>query len=146
MNETEKFYFFSGLVSRAYKSLRRAQEKYTREYGLRSVHVACMLRLLDAPGGLTASELSRACGVDRAQISRVVSELGAAGLLEEAAPGEKRRYRGCLTLTGLGREKAEALRGIVVEKFQAVDEELDGEDVAAFYRVFNAVAEKLEDI
>ena len=66
--------------------------------------------------------------------------------LEEAAPGEKRRYRGYLTLTGPGREKAEALRGIVVEKFQAVDEELDGEDVAAFYRVFNAVAEKLEDI
>ena len=94
MNETEKFYFFSGLVSRAYKSLRRAQEKYTREYGLRSVHVACMLRLLDAPGGLTASELSRACGVDRAQISRVVSELGAAGLMMGHWAGVTRHTNG----------------------------------------------------
>ena len=37
MNETERYYEFSGLISAANKALRRAQEKYTRDFGLRSV-------------------------------------------------------------------------------------------------------------
>ena len=85
MNETEKFYEFTGLVSRVGKALRRAQEKYTRDFGLRSVHVSCLLRLLDAPGGLSATELSERCGVDRAQISRVSADLAERGLVCEAA-------------------------------------------------------------
>ena len=102
MNETERDYEFSGLISAANKALRRAQEKYTRDFGLRSVHVACMLHLLSAPEGLSATELSERCGVDRAQISRVTAELEGAGLICEAAPGSKRRYRGSLTLTEPG--------------------------------------------
>ena len=146
MNEIERFYEFTGLVSRAYKHLRRAQEKYTREFGLRSTHVAVMLQLHDAAdGGMSSAELSRACGVDRAQISRVVAELNADGLIGTPA-GEKRRYRGSLILTEKGRELAEKIRGIVLEKFQSVASTLNPDEVASFYRVFNAIDERLETI
>ena len=138
MNETEKFYEFTGLVSRVGKALRRAQEKYTRDFGLRSVHVSCLLRLLDAPGGLSATELCERCGVDRAQISR--------GLVCEAAPGAKRRYRGSLTLTGEGSALAREMKGIVVEKLGAISGSLDEGKVATFYEVFHEIADKLEDI
>ena len=146
MNETEKFYEFTGLFSRVGKALRRAQEKYTRDFGLRSVHVFCLLRLLDAPGGLSATELSERCGVDRAQISRVTAELEGAGLICEAAPGSKRRYRGSLTLTEPGREKAAMMNNIVAEKLSAVSGELDEHDVEVFYRVLRAILERIEDI
>lgn len=73
-----------------------------RDFGLRSVHVSCLLRLLDAPDGLSATELSALCGVDRAQISRVTADLASRGLVCETAPGMKRRYRGSLTLTTAG--------------------------------------------
>ncbi len=146
LNETERYYEFSGLISAANKALRRAQEKYTRDFGLRSVHVACMLHLLSAPEGLSATELSERCGVDRAQISRVTAELEGAGLICEAAPGSKRRYRGSLTLTEPGREKAAMMNNIVAEKLSAVSGELDEHDVEVFYRVLRAIVERIEDI
>ena len=146
MNETEKFYEFTGLVSRVGKALRRAQEKYTRDFGLRSVHVSCLLRLLDAPGGLSATELSERCGVDRAQISRVSADLAERGLVCEAAPGAKRRYRGSLTLTGEGSALAREMKGIVLEKLGAISGSLDEGKVATFYEVFHEIADKLEDI
>lgn len=146
MNETERFYEFTGLVSRSYKALRRAQEKYTRDFGLRSVHVSCLLRLLDAPDGLIATELSSRCGVDRAQISRVTADLAARGLICEAEPGAKRRYRGSLTLTDTGRELAMELKNIVVEKLGAVSSSLDAQKVATFYEVFREIVDKIDDI
>ena len=146
MDEIERFYEFTGLVSSSYKQLRRAQEKYTKEFGLRSVHVSCLLRLLDAPEGLSATELSARCGVDRAQISRVTAELEHWGLICETDPGVKRRYRGSLILTERGRAEAEELSGIVVEKLAAVSSSLDQAKVATFYEVFRERASQLEDI
>ena len=146
MNETERFCAFSGLVDRAYKHLRRAQQKYTRSFGLRSMHVMCMLQLLDSPGGLSAMELSGRCGVDRAQISRVVGELSAEGLVREAEPGEKRRYRGSLALTEKGRSQAAGMSAIVAEKLSSVSSDLPAGDVETFYRVFGEIVRRLEGI
>ena len=146
MNETERFNTFVLLVSRAYKSLRRAQEKYTRAFGLRSVHVTCMLQLHAAESGLNATELSRMCGVDRAQISRVVSELEGAGLVRASEPGEKRRYRGVLELTERGREMAAGMDAIVSEKLDAVASGLDSADVETFYKVFRQIADRLDEV
>ncbi len=146
VNETERFNEFTGLVSRTYKALHRAQEKYMRDFGLRSVHVSCLLRLLDAPEGLSATELSARCGVDRAQISRVTAELEARGLVCETAPGAKRRYRGSLTLTDYGRGQAAEMKEIVAEKLNAVSGSLDQEKLAVFYEVFHQIADKLDGI
>ena len=146
MNETEKFNEFTGLVSRAYTALHRVQERYMRDFGLRSVHVAAMLQLLSEPEGLTATELSERCGVDRAQISRVVSELERDGLTGEASPGEKRRYRGRLRLTEAGARKAEAMNALVAEKLNAVAGDLNPYDVQTFYKVLRQINERLEGV
>ena len=69
----DKFREFSALVARADKALLRAKAEYVRPFGLRGVHVSCLLALLNAGEGLTASELSARCEVDRAQISRSFS-------------------------------------------------------------------------
>ena len=98
------------------------------------------------PEGLSATELSERCGVDRAQISRVTGELERAGLICEAVPGEKRRYRGPLALTDTGREKAAQMNAIVAEKLAAVSAELNPYDVNVFYRVLRAVVAKLGEV
>ena len=128
MNETEKFNEFTGLVSRAYKALHRVQERYMRDFGLRSVHVSCLLRLLDAPDGLSATELSALCGVDRAQISRVTADLASRGLV-------------CA-----GRAQALEMREIVAEKLNAVSGGLDPDKLSVFYEVFHRIDDKLDGI
>ena len=74
---SERFQEFSGLISRAEKALQRAKAENVRSYGLRGVHVSCLLALCEREEGLTATELAAVCGVDRAQISRVAAELTA---------------------------------------------------------------------
>ena len=106
---SERFREFSGLISRAEKALQRAKAENVRGYGLRGVHVSCLLTLLEQGRGLPASELAALCGVDRALVSRIASELMGLGLIREAAPGPRRRYRGALELTQEGRETAELL-------------------------------------
>ena len=135
---------FSGLISRAEKALQRAKAENVRGYGLRSVHVSCLLALYEHEEGLTGTELAAVCGVDRAQISRVASELTGMGLICEAAPGPRRRYRGALTLTEEGRAAAAEMSNIVDEKLQRVSGDIPREDIAAFYRVLSTIVERLE--
>ncbi len=141
---SERFQEFSGLISRAEKALQRAKAENVRGYGLRSVHVSCLLVLHEHEEGLTATELASVCGVDRAQISRVVSELTAMGLICESAPGPRRRYRGALALTEEGHAAADEMSDIVDEKLQRVSGDIPKEDIAAFYRVLRTIVERLE--
>ena len=60
----ERFQEFSGLISRAEKALQRAKAENVRGYGLRSVHVSCLLALYEHEEGLTGTELAAVCGVD----------------------------------------------------------------------------------
>ncbi len=141
----DRFSRFSGLISRAEKALQRAKTENVRGYGLRGVHVSCLLALYDEPEGMTATELAAACGVDRAQVSRVTGELTERGLLEgEAHEGSRRRYRSRLQLTQEGRLAAAQMAGIVDEKLQSVSGGISEEELAVFYRVLDLIVERLE--
>ena len=140
----DRFREFSGLVSRAEKALQRAKAEHVRGYGLRGVHVSCLLELNEKPEGLTATELASACGVDRAQISRVTSELMELGLISGGAQGQRRRYRSPISLTEEGRRAASSMADIVAEKLQSVSGDLPEEELAVFYRVFRQITERLE--
>ena len=142
----ERFREFSGLVSRAEKALPRVKTENVKDYGLRGVHVSCLLALHERPEGLTATELASVCGVDRAQISRVTAELRGLDLVCEASPGPRRRYRGALELTEEGRAAAAEMAGIVDEKLQRVSGDIPPEELTVFYRVFGAIVERLEKL
>ena len=142
----ERFREFSGLVSRAEKALQRVKTENVKDYGLRVVHVSCLLALHERPEGLTATELASVCGVDRAQISRVTAELRGLDLVCEASPGPRRRYRGALELTEEGRAAAAEMAGIVDEKLQRVSGDIPPEELTVFYRVFGAIVERLEKL
>ena len=142
----ERFREFSGLVSRAEKALQRVKTENVKDYGLRGVHVSCLLALHERPEGLTATELASVCGVDRAQISRVTAELRGLDLVCEASPGPRRRYRGALELTEEGRAAAAEMAGIVDEKLQRVSGDIPPEELTVFYRGFGARVERLEKL
>ena len=142
----ERFREFSGLVSRAEKALQRVKTENVKDYGLRGVHVSCLLALHERPEGLTATELASVCGVDRAQISRVTAELRGLDLVCEASPGPRRRYRGALELTEEGRAAAAEMAGIVDVKLQRVSGDIPPEELTVFYRVFGAIVERLEKL
>lgn len=142
----DRFREFSSLISRTEKALQKAKAEYVRGYGLRGVHVSCLLALYERPEGLPATELASVCGVDRAQVSRVVSELTEMGLISGEAGGQRRRYRSPLLLSDEGREAASQMAGIVSDKLRSVSGDIPEEDLAVFYRVLRLIAGRLEGI
>lgn len=142
----DRFREFSSLVARADKALLRAKAEHVRQFGLRGVHVSCLLELLNTPDGLTSSELAASCGVDRAQVSRVAAELTGLGLISGPDPEGRIRYRGRLRLTDEGRSAASAMLGIVDEKLERVAAGLSPGELETFYRVFGTIVERLERI
>ncbi len=142
----DRFREFSSLISRTEKALQKAKAENVRGYGLRGVHVSCLLELYERPEGIPASELATVCGVDRAQISRVTTELIELGLVEGGGSGQRRRYRAPLILTYEGREAASQMAGIVSEKLRRVSGDISEHDLAVFYRVLRLIAERLEEL
>ena len=63
------------------------------EYGLRSVHMGCLLRIKHSERGMTITELSKVSNTDKALISRVIKELTLDGFVATKTAGEDKSYR-----------------------------------------------------
>ena len=94
------FEAFNGLIGCAMKHLERLKSEGMSEYGLSGTHTLCMRRMDQCPEGLTRTELAHACGVDRAQITRVIGELLVKGYVEELGNGSNYSKKCALTERG----------------------------------------------
>jgi DNA-binding MarR family transcriptional regulator len=79
--------------------------------GLRGYHYR-LLAAIDAYGAASQADLGRSVSVDRSDVTAVISELEARGLVERAVDPEHKR-RKIVTLTPAGREQLLALDAIV---------------------------------
>ena len=79
--ESERFVPFILQTERIAKNIKRLADAKMEPYGLRSAHVMCILQLAKSEKGLSSAELSEACGVDKAFISRITTELTEKGYI-----------------------------------------------------------------
>ena len=75
-----------------------------KHYGLRGGTSIYLTKFSAAPDGMSASELSAACGRDKADVSRDLRQLERAGLISRG-----KGYRACVTLTEQGKALAEQI-------------------------------------
>ena len=80
--ENFKISEFMLALDRVTKNTKRLIDIVLQKYGLRSTHASCFFRICEDEKGLSSTELSEACGVDKAFISRITSELVADGYIE----------------------------------------------------------------
>jgi DNA-binding MarR family transcriptional regulator len=82
---------------------RSAELRYRREFGVSLWEWRCIALLGASAEALSQKELARAAGIDKGQLSRVVSGLAARGLVRRNVdPRDARGIR--LSLTGAGRK------------------------------------------
>lgn len=79
--DTKRFLVFYQCLNRIVKDIKMIEMSYMREYGLRSVHLGCLLYIRDSEKGMTVTQLANACKIDKALISRTVKELIADGFI-----------------------------------------------------------------
>ena len=136
------FEAFNALLGNTMKSLEHLKAKGMGEYGLSGMHTLCMRNLYDAPEGLTRTELSRRCGVDRAQITRVIGELLAKGFVFEKGSGSN--YRKKCVLTEEGRKAAAEIDTLIKKINSFVSGEIESERLQIFYETLHEICQNLK--
>lgn len=140
-----RYELISGSLASMYHDIQKIERMEMAKYGLKGPHAQCLLAMKKHPEGITAARLCEVCEKDKAAVSRILSELEAAGMVvRENRNGS--RYRASLLLTQQGNLAAEA----VVEKARLAVE-LAGTGFGetereTFYRVLAIIAGNLHKL
>ena len=136
------FEAFSSLLGSTIKSMEHLKAKGMCEYGLSGPHTLCIQKMYYEPLGLTRTELSQKCGVDRAQITRVIGELLNKGYVEEIGSGSN--YRKKCVLTPRGREIATEIVALIQKINTFVSGDIPEDRLQLFYETLTEIYENLK--
>ena len=136
------FNSFSTLISSALKSLEKLKSRYMEQFGLSGTHTLCIRQLNDSKEGLTRTELANRLSVDRAQVTRIIGELLAAGLVTESKGNSS--YRKKCMLTEKGKEVAIEVNRIVAKINQFVSGDISEDRLISFYDTLIEICDNLK--
>ena len=142
LEQRDRFVNFSNLLYSAGKSLHRIKTRGMESYGLGSTHPFCLRALYAHPEGMTRTQLATVCSVDKAQISRLVSELAEMGYVTESSKGAG--YRKKVVLTDEGRRIAEDMDAKVKRVLAYVSGEIPLAEIEQMYKTLNRICENLK--
>ena len=140
--EKDRFDAFSDCYMSAAKSITKLKEKGMAPYGLSSVHTRCIRSLNEYSSGLTRMQIAKCCGVDKAQISRIIGELHGKGYITDNSV--KSGYKNKIELTERGRTVADQVNEIILNINNFVSGDIPEEKITVFYEVFEQICENLK--
>lgn len=140
--EQDRLDEFMALIVGASRSVTKLKTKHMATYGLGSTHTMCIRKLYSSKNGLTRTQLAEHCELDKAQVSRIISELSEKGFVNEGAGGTN--YKKRVTLTPSGESTAREINEVVLEINKFVSENIPQSDISVFYSVFKKICENLK--
>ena len=139
--DTKRFLFFYHGLHRIVKDIKKLETSYLEDHGLRSVHMSCLLNIVDSEDGMTATQLSASCGIDKALISRILKELIACEFV--TVEGEEKAYNKKYLLTEKGKAVVSAIEKDIVEYMTRAREGIPEERMQDFYEVMQALEKNI---
>lgn len=92
--------------------------------------------------GLTPTEISKDCGVDKALVSRTTADLIKGGFIQTNQKfNDGRKYRNKYVLTEKGREVIKETKAMIEKYFSDLTDRISEYDMSCFMRVILAVSE-----
>ena len=140
-----RYELFATSVSCIYHDIQKIERVEMAKYGLKGPHAQCLLAMSRCPAGITASQLCEICEKDKAAVSRTLSELERAGMIQRDMPGGV-RYRAMLTLTQQGKAAADAVCRRAQLAVEQAGAGLDDEKREVFYQALTLISENLHNI
>lgn len=114
-----------------------------RRHGLKGAYAIYLVTMHQEPRGVTAAELVKLCGKDKADVSRAVSVMESEGLLERK--GEN-TYRARLVLTAKGEEIARQLDRRAILAVEMAGKGVSDADRQVFYETLATIANNIQRI
>lgn len=143
---SERFVPFILYTERIAKNIKRLADKEMEPYGLRSAHIMCILQLAKNEGGLSSVELSNACGVDKAFISRITQELSDKGYIDRKIGPKQGKYKTKFLLTEKGEEINKIINELICEFMEKTSKNTPTKKLEIFYDVLNSIDIVLDKI
>ena len=133
--EESRFERFSTLIESSVKSIMKLKSIFMDAYSLSATHARCLTALLKHDA-LTQNQLSESLAIDRSQISRILKDTIAAGLIksDDTSPYKKTYY-----LTESGKNTAQLLESTILKINNYVSGDIPDEDIEVFYRTLETI-------
>ena len=144
--DINRFIAFSQRLDRIVKNIKRKEMSYMREYGLRSVHITCLLCMDKYKDGATVTELSRECDTDKALISRTVKELSCDGFIVSQTEETDKKYNKKYLLSDKSEALLREIKGVISEYVAQASGDIPKEDMKTFYSVLSELERNIERI
>ena len=141
--DTNRFLIFYQSFERVVKDIKKKERSYMSEYGLRSVHMGCLLRIKQSEKGMTITQLAKASNTDKALISRVIKELSADGFVATNNAGEDKSYNKKYYLTEKSEKIASDINEDIVEYMTQARVGIPEEDMLHFYETLAQLSKNI---
>ncbi len=126
------------------KNVHHIEAHYLEPYGLRSAHTIFLLTAGSVGGGMTMSEISRRCYVDKALTSRMMRELIDSGFIKKIDGAGV--YKALYAPTEKGKAVILKLDKIISKCIADTSGNISREDLATFYSVLSHINGRITKI
>ena len=141
---SNRFEYFTILISKIYRSIKKIKNIEMTEYNLRSQHVS-VLYYLFLNESLTSKELCEKCEEDKGTISRTVCYLEENDYLC-CESNNKKRYNSKFILTNKGKAVGEEINDNINAALDELGKCLPEEERNDFYKYLYLISDKLEQM
>jgi len=135
---------FSSHISSLYRQIQKLERDEMVKYGLKGAYAQYLTTIHHYPEGVTAAKLCELCDMDKAAVSRAVSEMEERGLVTR--PSGDGGYRAPIRLTADGEAAASFVQERAVVAVELAGNGLTDEDRAVFYKALALIEKNLRQV
>ena len=125
--------------------MNKIKSKKISEYGIRPAHFDCMMHIDMSDEGLTPTELSKDCGVDKAFISRTTADLVKSGFIQiNKKFSDGRKYRNKYILTEDGKNVIKETKDLIEKQLKEMCGKISEFDMRAFVKIVLSINDMID--
>ena len=139
----ERFEVFTTAVSSIYRYVQKIEREEMEKYGLKGAHAQYLIAMDHYPEGITAAKLCEVCDIDKAAVSRVLSEMEKKNLVERSGDAG---YRVQVRLTKEGKDAAHYVAERATLAVEVAGKGLSDEERKIFYGALERIAANIQTL